>query len=195
MTDSVILLAAAVAVVIALPSWAAYITMRRHESPSAVATMAVTQDEMAQQIRDLQQSEKENHRLILQLQSRMETQSVTIMLLSEHGQAMTAHAEALAARLRELGQQTPPAPRPPKLPEMQEPPVPVNRSALARRVGQQFSSEEINSLAYDIGVLADELDGRTRAARAESLVELSFRRGILFALARRVDELRPEGRN
>ena len=66
------------------------------------------------------------------------------------------------------------------------------RSSLARRIGQQFSTEEIDSLAYDVGVLADELAGKTRQARAENLVELAFRRGILYALARQVEELRPK---
>ena len=63
---------------------------------------------------------------------------------------------------------------------------------LAQRIAAQFNIDEINSLAFDIGVLAEEFGGSTRAARARELVELMARRGPQYtaALLDRVKQLR-----
>jgi hypothetical protein len=65
------------------------------------------------------------------------------------------------------------------------------QSTLAKRIADGFSIDEINGLAYDIGITPEEFAGDTAAARARELVELSHRRGITQALIGRVNELRP----
>lgn len=84
------------------------------------------------------------------------------------------------------------------VPVWQPKPIPAKRrkaqdkpsSVLAERIDQQFSIEEMNSLAFDIGVLPEEFKGDTRPARAQALVELCHRRGITAALLGRINELR-----
>lgn len=70
---------------------------------------------------------------------------------------------------------------------------PKNKRAdapLAHRIAEKFSMSEIDSLAYDIGILPEEFPGTTAEARARELVDLASRRGITAALLGRVDELR-----
>jgi hypothetical protein len=64
------------------------------------------------------------------------------------------------------------------------------RLTLSQRIATQFNIDEINSLAYDIGILSEEFGGDTVAKRAIELVELCSRRGITSALEARVKELR-----
>jgi hypothetical protein len=64
---------------------------------------------------------------------------------------------------------------------------------MAGRIAAQFNIDEINALAYDIGILAEDFSGDTRIARSMELVELAARRGISAALLGRVNELRGKG--
>lgn len=70
------------------------------------------------------------------------------------------------------------------------PPTKRPNATLANRIAEQFNIDEINGLAYDIGILPDEFPGETKEQRARELVELSSRRGIGPALVGRVNELR-----
>jgi hypothetical protein len=82
--------------------------------------------------------------------------------------------------------------RPSPLPPRKRRTRPAPRSALAQRIERQFNIEEMNSLAYGLGIHSEEFGGDTRKARAEELVELAYRLGITAALVRQVDELRPK---
>lgn len=62
---------------------------------------------------------------------------------------------------------------------------------LAEAIAQRFDIEEMNSLAFDIGIEPDAFGGVTRAARARELVDLARRRGVMAALEKRRRELRP----
>lgn len=82
-------------------------------------------------------------------------------------------------------------------PVWQPKPIPARRrkverpsSALAEKIAQQFNIDEMNSMAFDIGILPEEFVGATRDARARELVELCHRRGITAALEARRKELR-----
>lgn len=65
---------------------------------------------------------------------------------------------------------------------------------LAGRIAEQFNIDEINGLAYDIGILPEEIGGETLIARSIELVDIAARRGISAALVGRVNELRRDGR-
>jgi len=67
----------------------------------------------------------------------------------------------------------------------------VNRATLARRISDRFSVDEMNDLAFEFGLAADELAGNTRAARARALVVWAADRGCLASLEERVNQLRP----
>lgn len=66
-----------------------------------------------------------------------------------------------------------------------------SRAELGRRIIAGFNMEEINSLAFDVGLNEESFAGETAAARARTLVELAARRGLLSDLEKRVNELRP----
>ena len=67
-------------------------------------------------------------------------------------------------------------------------------ATLAQRIAAQFNIDEMNMLAFDIGILSDEFGGATREARARELVDLVARRGTSYtaALNARIKELRSE---
>lgn len=67
----------------------------------------------------------------------------------------------------------------------------VNRASLSRRISDRFSVEEINNLAFEFGLMADELAGETRTARARALVVWAADHGYLTRLEELVNELRP----
>ncbi len=83
------------------------------------------------------------------------------------------------------------------VPVWQPKPIPARRrkaerpsSALAEKIAQQFNIDEMNSMAFDIGIMPEEFAGATRDTRARELVELCYRRGITAALEARRKELR-----
>lgn len=112
-------------------------------------------------------------------------------------QAWIAYARKTTAQLRELaslfeqvtGQKPPqePPPEPSDVPRRR-----TGRVALARYIEQRFSVEEIDGLAFELGLSADELSGGTRSTRARSLVQWAGDRSLLADLRRRVEKARPE---
>jgi len=66
-----------------------------------------------------------------------------------------------------------------------------SRAELTKRIIAGFNIEEINGLAFDVGLNEESFAGETAAARARTLVELATRRGLLADLEKRVNELRP----
>lgn len=101
-------------------------------------------------------------------------------------QAWIAYARKTTARLKELTGEEPP-PEPSSVPRRR-----TGRVALARWIEQRFSVEEIDGLAFEMGLSTDELSGETRAARARSLVQWAGDRSLLADLRRRVEAARPE---
>lgn len=65
-------------------------------------------------------------------------------------------------------------------------------NTLAARIARQFNMDELNGLAYDMGVVSEEFSGQTTTARARELVDMAYRRGFSAALIKRINELRPE---
>jgi uncharacterized coiled-coil protein SlyX len=62
---------------------------------------------------------------------------------------------------------------------------------LAGQVAEQFSVDEIDNLAFDIGIEPEDIGGATRNERARQLVDMARRHGKLQDLERRMAELRP----
>lgn len=65
---------------------------------------------------------------------------------------------------------------------------PANK--LAERIGRQFNHEELDNLAFDMDIGADEIGEGSDETRARRLVELAERRGLVTKLGARVNELR-----
>lgn len=68
----------------------------------------------------------------------------------------------------------------------------ADQAEMVKRIERQFNVEEIDALAFELGVVADEIKGETRGERARSLVQWSARHGLFIELTRRVDEERPQ---
>jgi hypothetical protein len=140
----------------------------------------VRQDSLEREVDDLREKRAADHAQLAAMQRRME--------------AWMEYARKLADIIRrELGMEPPPAPEEPPSPASGKPAV-RDVAGLARRIGEQFSKEEIDGLAFDIGVEPESLGGVTRPARARELAATAERAGKLEELAKRVSELRPEGR-
>lgn len=161
-----------------------YVQARRN-TPGAVAELSASNDDLSRRVRSLERDRERDHLLILRFQTRLEAQT-------NYSRALADYAQMLAERLRMKGETNiPPAPMPPA--ELDRPfGGPDEATTLARRIQRQFSVDELNSLAFDIGVSAEEIPGQTRQARARELVELVARRGLTDDLIRRMDELRPK---
>lgn len=102
-----------------------------------------------------------------------------------YAQSWITYARELAAKFKEMtGQEAPPEP---VLKHQSAP----GRASLSRFISQRFSVEEIDGLAFDLGLAADELGGGTRTARARALTQWAADRGMLEELRRRVEEARP----
>ncbi len=63
--------------------------------------------------------------------------------------------------------------------------------ALRQALDEQFDEEELQTLAFDLGVQYEDLTGEGQAGKARELVELMARRRRLPELAERVEALRP----
>jgi septal ring factor EnvC (AmiA/AmiB activator) len=68
----------------------------------------------------------------------------------------------------------------------------TGRVALTRFIEQRFSVDEIDELAFEMGLAADQLSGDTRGTRARSLVQWAGDHSQLPELRRRVEAARPQ---
>ena len=103
-------------------------------------------------------------------------------------QEWIAYARRLGAMLREATGQEPPA----EPAERARLLMPGDLGRLAKRIEGRFSLEEMNTLAFELG-LDGAVTGDTTAARATSLVKVAQRRGLLLRLIELCRAERPEG--
>lgn len=66
-------------------------------------------------------------------------------------------------------------------------------STLRRVLVERFSRDEVDDLAFQMGVESDDLSGTTKSARARALVEYLKDRGRLKELVQLIRSQRPEG--
>lgn len=68
---------------------------------------------------------------------------------------------------------------------------PQNKAELRQRLKEQFTIDELDSLAFDLGISRDELSGETLDARVRSLMTYVERRGHMNELVAAVMKERP----
>lgn len=73
-------------------------------------------------------------------------------------------------------------------------PAPVDETALYRTIAALFDVDEIDNLAFQLGISPDEIEGKRRDTRARYLVQHTARRGMVDDLVELVRQLRPEGK-
>lgn len=71
---------------------------------------------------------------------------------------------------------------------------PASGTSMASRIAAQFNIDEINSLAFDVGIDPESFTGATVDTRARELVKFVARRGKLTMLEQRIEEIRPAPR-
>jgi hypothetical protein len=58
---------------------------------------------------------------------------------------------------------------------------------------EKFNRDEIDDLAYRLGIPSDQISGDTRSKRAAELVDYCRRHGMTEALVALIRQMRPEG--
>lgn len=142
-------------------------------SAATYATMEQTIRDMSIRMAELEEAQRSSNLLIVEI---------------EHELALwRAYARLTYKRLRELGDTEHPAP-----PDVQRSTVPINRQNIQKEIAARFSMDEINDLAFQLG-LQDDVTGETVSSRAKSLVLAAGRRDILPKLVEIAKRDRPSG--
>ena len=152
-------------------------------APSAMAKMETRQDRMRETL-DAQQDEINELRDAMTA-DREELASMKVVMAEWRAGMRLVFQQLQAAGIVPVWQ-----------PREDDPPAVRGRasrkleSALAGRIARQFNVTEIDNLAFDMGIMRDELSGDTREDRARQLVAMAWRRDFSSALVARVNELR-----
>jgi len=185
--------------VLATGLWA-YVQARRN-TPGAVAELVASNDDIARRLRAMERGRESDHEMLLKMQTRLELQSAFGRAQTEYIGRQAAYSAMLADRLRQLGQDVPPAPGNPPMPppELSTPLIlrPVEpagiENSLPGILAELFNNEELDDLAGRIGARPEDLIGETINRRAYSLVQWARRHRKLDKLASIARQLRPEG--
>ncbi len=115
----------------------------------------------------------------------------------EETEALRGEIEALrqgvSALLRQMEEaRITPAWKPEERPLARKRPTPTERTALRRKLVEHFSLTEVNDLAFELDIKADELEGSALPERARSLVRYLDDRGRLAELVELCRSQRPE---
>lgn len=146
----------------------------RQRSPDALRTMQQTMAEMSDRLRVVEHDRERDHLLIMRLQAALEEQ--------------ITHGKRLTERLKLAGiQDIPAAPQ-----VVLDAPV-DNDVLLVKSLAALFNLEELDDLAFQIGIAPDNLSGDTVSKRSLSLVTFARRRSKVDELIRVARALRPKG--
>lgn len=122
------------------------------------------------------------------LERQRERDHETIMRMALEMEKWKAYARLVAARLQAFTDDVPPPPE-----ESARAAVVPEKRALTQVVAALFSRDEIDDLAFQLGINSEEIGGETRGKRARSLVDYAERHGMLDELVALAKRLRPEG--
>lgn len=184
---------------VALAAW--HIVQTRDNEPGAIDSLVASNNELARRVRVLEKSEVANHESLLRLHTRLELQTAYSRALAEYSRAQANYSATLADRLRQLGQDVPPAPGNPPTPppELEYPLTPpaVNSdnviTTLPAILASLFNNEELTALADELNVPDGTLGGETAMRRSRELVEFMRRRNRISELVATARRLRPDG--
>lgn len=158
------------AVLLSIPGWWAIYSVRRHEPPTAYATMEQTIQELSDQVRLM-------HRDMTAMRVRIAELSLGISVLSSQIRRLNHEPE---------WKDTPPP---------QEAPADdagYDTAALHRKMLRAFNIEELNDLAYQMKIDTGELGENTKTGRVRSIIQYADRRGELPRLIALCRRLRPK---
>lgn len=180
------------------------VVQSRRRTPDALEELTASNNELSRRVRTLEKDRERDHLALLRMQTRLEIQSAYSRALADYSRQQAAYSAMLADRLRSLGQDVPPSPGNPPAPpvELQEP-LPAPTAAVERQMGDDralktalaalFNRDELDDLAFQVGINSDAVGGETTDARARALVAYARRHGRLEELVAAARRLRPEG--
>lgn len=166
----------------------AYMQARRH-APGAVEELVQLTTELSNRLTTL---ERDRDRDYLERQAERQRDHAIIAKLQRRVADLEHGVERLGAQVVRLG----------GVPEWELPPAEplpvvqtvIDDTALYRSIAALFDVDELDDLAFRLGIEPDELDGKRRDTRARSLVQYCKRRDMLPELIDIARQLRPEGR-
>ena len=189
-TEAALLLSGNMALLLSMAvvsGWLIYQWLRQ-VPPSVVATLEQTIADMNGQLSEMWAQQATDHMTIRQLRAD----------IGRVDDEWRAAYTALAQEFREAVKREPRC-RPPQAAPAQppaQPPAPSRRdgglAALARRIAERFSLEDVDDLAFELN-LADAVTGETLGRRAASLVTAANHHQVLSELVDLCRDRRPEG--
>ncbi len=166
----------------------AYMQARRH-APGAVQELVQLTTELSNRLTTL---ERDRDRDYLERQAERQRDHAIIAKLQRRVADLEHGVERLGAQVVRLG----------GVPEWELPPAEplpvvqtvIDDTALYRSIAALFDVDELDDLAFRLGIEPDEIDGKRRDTRARALVQYCKRRDLLPELIDIARQLRPEGR-
>lgn len=151
---------------------------QKYENPNVYETYNKVTADLLNRVRDLENSRCADHKLILELSTRIE-------LWKEY-------SRVLVVLLNQLGVKDIPAP-PSDEHAYDDVVIAIDRAKLQRRIAERFNIEEINDLSFQIGIDPEQLAGEVKIQRATSLVQAAGDRDLLEELIELAQARRPRG--
>ena len=182
MTDGARLIVESIVVTIALSifgAWALYSFLQaRRQSPGAVRELNQLTTELSNRVGTLEKERQRDHAEMLRIQLRVAELEIGVRVL--------------IAQIRRMGGE-------PEWNIAADGPIPpvsevIDDTALYRSIAALFDVDELDDLAFRLGIEPDEIDGKRRDTKARSLVQYCKRRDLLPELIDIARQLRPEGR-
>ena len=176
MTDPRLMVEIAMAVVVIVAVIAA-VFYAIINGPTALNKLNVTIGSMSDRITTLEKERERDHQAMMRIQLRLAEVEIGVRIL--------------IAQVKRMGGE-------PEWTPATEPPATVSEAiddvALFRSVAALFNVEELDDLAFRIGIDPESIEGRRKDARARSLVTAAKQRDLLPELIDAARQLRPEGR-
>lgn len=163
----------------------------RHRSPAAIDIYRRLVDESA---RDLNARMDEYDARQARDRQEIDRLHADLAAWKAYARQSSQHSQQLVDMLHEMGFQgeIPPPPEPPSTPHYQLPGSnSENDRRLAAELADAFNLEELEDLAFHLGIAADTIPGDTVPVRARELVRYCRRRGMTERLRKTAAEKRP----
>lgn len=145
---------------------------RRRHTPDALLKISRAYSELAERVTQLEHDRARDHETIMQLRVQVEE--------------WAAYGRLLAAKLREFTDDVPPAPKSTAVVNLTN-----EHQTVAQAIAMLFSLDEIDDLAFRMGISPGQISGDTTTKRARELVDYMRRHNRLDELVGLARQLRP----
>lgn len=152
---------------ISLPGWSALYIARKRDDPTTYASMEATIRALSEQVRGM-------HAEISRLQNKVADLTLGVGVLSSQLMGLGHLPDYVPAAAEK------------------EADPPMDTTAIYNRLIREFDVNELDDLAYRMGVDVGELAADTKSGRARELVQYAERHGELNKLVASLSDVRPK---